>query len=241
MEMHELSDEIRAELLELANALSYDGGEGDVEIYEPYDEYDASSIFGALVKSPNGPTFGLSLTNGDEDPLSVQLFDGTSLPVGITETPAGRNAQIAAWARGGNPLAIRSFKVSTESQATRDALIFTIGKITPFGGTWTNEITPLEFITEKDYSTTIATVPASFVIDGFTFLRFAVPAGETISLVFYVGAVKDSAAALRGVKPALPVKEGLVRVQPALPRRVPGITPTPARGGKIVREGLPGK
>lgn len=237
MEMHELSDEIRAELLELANSLSYDGGEGDVEIYEPYDEYDASSIFGALVKSPNGPTFGLVLANTDSDPVTVQLFDGTALPITVTETPSGRNAQIAAWARGGNPIAVRSFKVSAESQASRDGLIFTIGKQTPFGGAWTNEITPLEFITEKDYSTTIATVPASFVIDGFTFLRFSIPAGETISLVFYVGAVKDGAAALRGVKPALPVKEGLVRVQPALPRRVPGIAPTVPRSGKAVRQG----
>ena len=223
METIDLSDDIRTKLLELANAMAYDGGAGEVEVYEPVDEYDPSGAFGMVLKTPLGPTFSIVLTNGRSSDTEVRLFDGTALPNGVTEVPEGRNAQITTWARGGNPLAIRSFRVSAADQVTRDGLIFTIGKTTPFGGELSNQVAPLEFITEKDYSQTIASVPASFVIDGFTYLRFVVPASQSIALSFFIGGMKDGAAALRGIKPALPVKDGVIKLTPVLPRRQPGL------------------
>ena len=228
-----VDDEVRAQLVDLANALSYDAyygdgltaevieyddGIGEIGYDDDYQDYDSTGVYRSFLRAPIGRTFKISLTNQASANREIKLFDGTPIPQDVVETPPGRNERLVTWARGGRQMAISAFKVGTTSQAARDSLIFEIGQETPFGGRVSNEISPLDFATEKDYLTTLVTMPVAFVIDGFTYFKFTILANDTISITYYLRAITDPARKLRGVRPAIPVKDGLVSVRPVQPK-----------------------
>jgi hypothetical protein len=190
----------------------------DYETYDYNDDIVNDYLFDQS-STPAGTTYGLQVVNTGSTPADVTLFGahgntyfgnlGAESGISIQALSGYGDYNHFLLSTFSNPVEVVSLRILSTAEQL-EALSLNVVETSPYGFSKSNTLPVATFRTEKDYNTTIISVPLRFIICVDNYISFTILDKTTITFIFFVGNRRKLARTLekRASQPAVIGKTG---------------------------------